>query len=218
MLSQRNSIPALWKYCDVIVVHLITIKMKFKEIILASLLIWVSIASYGQRQSLLVQKPYSVNKQIDAQLNKFPTAGESTLKNSMTINVLWDTKSFFNQTLDCYTESSLTNDTIYIRGYMIGQLGWGFELVLFKDSCMAASFGLSDEKIYKYNPADPDSTNFILLPNITQKVVLTKKPVFENGEVVAGLIELKSIPYYYTTLTGKFTINIKAYFKTGALK
>lgn len=136
----------------------------------------------------------------------------------MTINVLWDTKSFFNQTLDCYTESSLTNDTIYIRGYMIGQLGWGFELTLFKESCIAASFCLSDEKIYKYNPADPDLTNFILLPNISQKVVLAKKPVFQNGEVVAGLIELKSIPYYYTTLTGKFTIDIKAYFKTGALK
>jgi hypothetical protein len=124
----------------------------------------------------------------------------------------------FNQTLDCYTTSFLKGDTINITGYMIGQLGWGFELMLYKDSCIAASFGLSDGKIYKYKKSDTDSIDLILLPNISQKVVLSKKPAFQGGEIVVGMIELKSIPYYYTDLDGKYTINLKAYFKTAALK
>ena len=197
--------------------------MKFKQIILVSVFALEVIQSRGQAHPLLAHTLYSVDKQIDLQISKFGWVDTGTLKHSMTIKVLTDNNSFlnntmFNQTLDCYTTSFLKGDTINITGYMIGQLGWGFELVLYKDSCIAASFGLSDGKIYKYKKSDTDSIDLILLPNISQKVVLSRRPAFQPGEIVAGVIELKSIPYYYTGDGSKYTINLKAYFKTAALK
>ena len=171
----------------------------------------------AQSKNWLVPKLYSVDEKIYAPLKKFSWVDTGTLKNSMTIKVRWNTNFFFDQTLDCYTKSFLIEDTIYITGYMIGELGWGFQLILYKDSYIAASFGLSDGKIYKYNKSDTDSTNYIILPNVSQKVVLSKKPVFQDGEIIAGVIELKSIPYYYTN-NDRLTIDLKAYFKTAALK
>ncbi|MBL7745270.1 MAG: hypothetical protein JNN00_17480 [Chitinophagaceae bacterium] len=191
--------------------------MKFKQIILISLLALTFIQSLAQSKNWLVPKLYSVDEKIYAPLKKFSWVDTGTLKNSMTIKVRWNTNFFFDQTLDCYTKSFLIEDTIYITGYMIGELGWGFQLILYKDSYIAASFGLSDGKIYKYNKSDTDSTNYIILPNVSQKVVLSKKPVFQDGEIIAGVIELKSIPYYYTN-NDRLTIDLKAYFKTAALK
>ncbi len=105
----------------------------------------------------------------------------------MIIKVLRNADVFFNQTLDCYTRSFLIKDTIYITGYMMGELGWGFQLEIYNDSCIAASFGLSDGNIYKYNKSDVDSNSFILLPNVYQKVILAKKPVFQDNEIIAGV-------------------------------
>lgn len=206
-----------------ITIQFFELKKKFIQIILVSVFVLDVIQSSGQVQPLLAHTSYSVDKQIDLQISKFGWVDTGTLKNSMSIKVLTDSKVFlngtmFNQTLDCYTTSYLKGDTINITGFMIGQLGWGFELVLHKDSCIAASFALSDGKIYKYKKSDTDSIDLILLPNISQKVVLSKKPAFRAGEIVSGAIELKSIPYYYTNDDGKCTINLKAYFKTAALK
>jgi hypothetical protein len=192
--------------------------MKFKHIILVLALFSTRINSSGQNQHSLAHSPYSVDKQIDLQLRKFPLTDTGTLKNSMTIKVFWNANTFFNQSLDCFTKSFLRNDTIYIIGHMIGELGYGFELTLFKDSCIVASFGLSDGKIYKYNKSDTASVDFIPLPSITQKVLLSQKPSFQKGEIVAGTVELKSVPFYYTALEGEFKIELLAYFKTAPLK
>jgi hypothetical protein len=192
--------------------------MTFKNRILLSVFVLLFIDTVGQPNTLLSREPYSVDKQIDLQLKKFQSIDTSTLKNSMTIKVFWNANTFFNQTLDCYTKSYLVKDTIIILGHMASELGWGFRLVLYKDSCIAASFGLSDGNVYKYNRSDADSTNFILLPNISQKVTLSKRPLYQNGDIISGAIEIKSIPYYYTNLDGKFRIELKAYFKTAAIK
>jgi hypothetical protein len=192
--------------------------MKLQRTILLSILILPLINSFGQTQASLAHSLYSVDKQIDLQLKKFAPADTGTLKNSMKIRVLWDTKPFFDdRSLNCFTKSFLRNDTIYIIGHMIGELGWGFELVIFKDSCIVASFGLSDSKIYKYNKSDADSIDFILLPSITQNVILSKKPSFQKGEIVAGAIKIKSVPYYYTRFEDKFKIELSAYFRTAPL-
>ena len=83
---------------------------------------------------------------------------------------------------------------------MIGQLGWGFQLALYKDTCVVAPFALSDGKIYKYNELDTDSVDYIILQSVTSKVVLSRKPSFKERETVEGLVELKSVPFYYKDL------------------
>lgn len=192
--------------------------MNFKETILILIFASAYINLLGQSQPPLEPTLYSVDEKIDNQIRNFHWADTGTLENSMLIKVLWDTNYLFNQTLDCFTRTFFNNDTIYVTGYMLGELGWGFQVALFNESCIAASFALSDSSVYKYNRDATDSVDLIFLPSVSKKVVLSKKPAFEKGETVAGLVELKSVPYYYTLLDGAFTIDIKAYFKTAEIK
>src|SRR5436190_2523990 len=137
--------------------------MKFRHFIALSFVMSNSTFSMGQTQPSLAHSTYAVDKQVEVEMKKFsPAADAGALKNSMKIKVFWDTKTSFNdESSDCFTKSLVRNDTIYIFGEMIGELGYGFELLLFKDSCIVASFAISDGKIYKYNKSDRDSISFI---------------------------------------------------------
>ena len=137
----------------------------------------------------------------------------------MIFKVNWDADTIFNQRdpIDCYTQSMFRNDTIYINGYMV--LGFGFQLALFGDSCIVASFAYSDAGIYKYNKTDSSLLTAILLPSRTQKLVLTSKPTFIEGATVSGHIELESREFYYVVEKTEMrsSIKIKAYFKTAPI-
>jgi len=172
----------------------------------------------GYSQVRLTKCLYNVDKQITVQLNKFGSAEAGRLAGSMKIKVPWNEGTLFDQTLDCFTKAYLKNDTIYITGNMIGELGYGFHLILFKDSCIVAPFGLSDGKIYKYSKSDANSIDFIPLPTKAQKVTLSKNPTYKEGDTVEGFVDLKSQPFYYTDLDGVFKIELQAYFKTEPLK
>ena len=189
-----------------------------KNTILFVLLIFF-INCFGQVAPSFNPVKYSIDTQITQQIKKIPFNDSGILTNSMTIKVFWDDKPFFNQDLDCYTRSTLKNDSIYITGYMIGELGWGFQLALFGDSCILTSFALSDEKIYKYKTSDNTLLSFIPVPNSTQKIKLSKKPSFKKGERVSGFVELESKEFYYSLKNSykKATIKLKAYFKTSLL-
>jgi hypothetical protein len=171
----------------------------------------------GQSQVKLTKCIYSVDKQISIQLKKYELVDSGQLKNSMTIKVPWDDHTMFDQTLDCYTKSYLSNDTVFITGHMIGELGYGFMLTLFRDSCVVFPFAFSDGKIYKYELSDPSYIDFIPLVTKTQKVVLSKKPTYTQYDSIEGFVELGSQPFYYKDLKGIFKIQIKAYFKTASI-
>ena len=91
--------------------------MKIIKKILITIFLSTVLNLLGQTQVLLSPSLYSVDKSIEHELNKFPWADTGTLKNSMVIKVFTDNPSFanpyFNQTLDCYTQSFLKNDTVY---------------------------------------------------------------------------------------------------------
>lgn len=190
--------------------------MTIKFIILV--LVFALVNLHGHSQTNLATGVYIVDKQITLQIKKFTYLDSGQLKNSMHISVPWDEKKFFDQSLDCFTEANLKSDSILITGYMPGQLGWGFQLLLIKDSFIVAPFGLSDGQVYKHTESDTTYSNSIFLPCRTHKVILSKKPSYEEGEIVEGLVELNSYPYYYNKPSGEFKIELKAYFKTAPLK
>jgi hypothetical protein len=179
--------------------------------------------SRSQAQTTLDKLSYAIDKKIEIDQQKFEFVDTGVLKRSMKIGVFWDDRLFFknnddDNALDCFTLSTITDDTISIVGYMIGLLGYGFNLKLIGDSCFVAPYALSDGEIYKINPADNTYGNFIQLPTTVHKVIISKKPSFKEGETVAGFVQLKSNPFYYKGLDGKFRIEIIAYFKTAPLK
>lgn len=191
--------------------------------IIQTVILLVFVVSLCQGQTLLKKVSYSTDKKIELDQKKVVFVDSGVLKKSMKIRVFWDDRVFFNnydddKALDCFTLSTIKNDTISIVGYMNGMLGYGFNLKLIGDSCIIATYALSDGEIYKRNPSDKSYTDFIELPGTVQKVVLSKKPMFKKGEVLTGHVQLKSVPFYYKDLEGKFTIEIAAYFKTAPLK
>jgi len=194
--------------------------MKIKAITLG-LVTLLDLAAHGQ--GALQRDPYSIDKQMELSMKKFRLVDPGRLENSMKIRVASEKFLFFDtyerdKPLDCFTKSYLAHDTIYVIGHMIGELGWGFQMAIYKDSCVVAPFALSDGKIYKYNKLDTDSVDFVLLQSVTRKMVLSKRPSFKEGETVAGLVELKSVPFYYTVFDDEFVIDLQAYFKTAPLR
>ncbi|HEY9702264.1 MAG TPA: hypothetical protein V6C58_07445, partial [Allocoleopsis sp.] len=166
---------------------------------------------------------YSIDKKVEIDQKRFEFVDSGVTKKSMKIRVFWDDRAFFNnydddKALDCFTLSTIKNDTISIVGYMNGMLGYGFNLKLIGDTCIIVSFALSDGEIYKRSPSDKNYTDFIELPGTAQKVVLSKKPLFKKGEVITGYVRLKSETFYYKDLEGKFTIEMDVHFKTAPLK
>ena len=175
-----------------------------------------SLLSYAQHE--LASGLYTVDKQVNLQLKKFVLVDSGRLKNSMKIRVPWNEGAIFNQSSDCYTKSYLRNDTIYVIGHIMGELGYGFGLTLFRDSCIVYPFGFSDGNIYKYHKADTAYIDFIPLPSQSQKVILLKAPAFREGEIIEGFVKLDSYPFYYNGFESEFKIELEAYFKTASIR
>jgi hypothetical protein len=197
--------------------------MKYKKIISTTILLLLLLDSRSQSQITLDKTSYTIDKKIEIDQRKFEFVDTGVLKRSMKIGVFWDDRLFFknyddDNALDCFTFSTITDDTISIVGYMIGGLGYGFNLKLIGDSCFVAPYALSDGLVYRLNPSDSTYWNLIQLPTTLHKVIISKKPSFKEGETIAGFVQLKSIPYYYKGLDGKFRIEVIAHFKTAPLK
>ena len=187
-------------------------------------IIFVLTATILRSQSnQLAQGFYIVDKNIEIEAKKFQFVDTGVLKKSMKIGVFWDGRNSFKHyddesALDCFTVSSLNGDTISIIGYMIGMLGYGFSLKIYEDSYVIAPYAISDGDIYLSGPNENTYTNHVILPSIVHQVRLSKKPTFKEGESIAGHVRLKSVPFYYKDLEGKFVIEVNAYFKTAPLK
>jgi hypothetical protein len=177
------------------------------------------LASFGQSSVSFAPIKYLLNKDVDQKVKAFAFVDSGVLKMSMVTKVIEEGRIFFNQKLDCFTKSFLINDTIIITGGMRGWLGWGFQLTIFKDSCIVNAFALSDGEIYKYATTDKSKISYIPLPCLTQKVLLAKTPSFKKGERITGYVDLVSNDFYYSIRKNdsKARIILRAYFKTAPL-
>ena len=199
--------------------------MKVKKAILGIVSMILYIVSSGQSKSSYTTISYTIDTQVNQQIKKAVSIENGVLNKSLKVKIFRNDYAIFNtydkdEPLDCYTESFLYNDTIFITGHMKGEIGYGFQLAFFGDSCFVASFAYSDSAIYKYNNSDTASVNLILIPTATQKLTLSKRPLFKEGETIAGIVELKSKEFYdiYGKHEGINKMYLIAYFKTPPLK
>jgi len=116
------------------------------------------------------------------------------------------------------TISSLDGDTISITGFMGMFAGFGYQVALFRDTCIVRHFIKSDAEIYKLKK--PDSLTFgVSVSCVTYKLILTNKPTFKKGDIVEGIIELMSDDYYEVANGNerKYKMKLTGYFKTEPL-
>jgi hypothetical protein len=193
--------------------------IKFTTVFSLTLLL-IALTSYGQTSNPFHNGTYLVDNNIKQQVDKKVKSLNGVTMSSM------DFKMFVNDSLigqgksiDCMSMASLDGDTINITGFRGMFTGFGYQIALFKDTCIVRHFVKSDAEIYKLNKND--SLEFgVSVPCKTYKLTLSKKPSFNKGEVLEGIIELTSGEYYEVAngKENKFKMELTGYFRTDPLE
>jgi hypothetical protein len=120
---------------------------------------------------------------------------------------------------ECMMMSLLEGDTINITGFMGMFAGFGYQIALFKDTCIVRYLGKSDVETYKLNKTDSLAFG-VSVPCKTYKLTLVNKPTFKKGDIVEGIIELTSNDYYEVAngKENKYRIQLTGYFRTDPLE
>lgn len=167
---------------------------------------------------------YVVDQSIKAKVDKKVKSYNGVTRSSMDFkmfendSIVVDTYAKGKSVDECMTMTSLDGDTINITGFMGMFAGFGYQIALFKDSCIVRHFIKSDAEIYKINKTD-SLTFGVSVPCKTYKLTLTSEPTFNKGDIVEGIIELMSDEYYEVANGNerKYKMQLTGYFKTEPL-
>ncbi len=120
---------------------------------------------------------------------------------------------------ECMIMALQEGDTINITGFLGMTAAFGYEIALFKDTCIVRHFMKSDVEIYKLKKTD--SLKFgVSVSCRSYKLVLTEKPTFKKGAVIEGMIELTSDDYFEVAdgQENKYSMQLTGYFKTAPVE
>lgn len=187
-------------------------------------LISLAFAACQFNSSNQINDTYHINQEIvesiSSKLKPLKGVTMSTMDFSLFENdkLIADSDSI-GKPIESLLITSLHGDTILIAGFMGMFSGFGYQIELNKDRCSIHHFVSSDAKIYKLKTTDSLAYG-ISVPCKSSKLTLIEKPIFKKGEIVSGIIELKSEEYYEVT-NGEENIyraELTGYFKTEPLK
>ena len=116
--------------------------------------------------------------------------------------------------------SRLKRDTVYIASNTVSFTNLGFSIAIFRDSCqfyVEESSALSSY-YFKLNKKSPLTHTLFITPS-SFKLTLVDKPLFNENEVIQGIIEMTSDDYYEITHDGEKSkkVQLTSYFKTKPL-
>jgi len=175
---------------------------------------------YGQTTNSTYIIDNSIKSQVDKKVKSFGKITMSSMdfriyeNDSLIINTYSNDKSIENMTM-----AILESDTINIIGFIGMFAGFGYQITLFKDTCIVRYFAKSDMEIYKLHKND--SLEFgVSVPCVTYKLALSQKPNFKKGKVLEGIIELTSDDYYEVSNgeENKYKVQLTGYFRSSSLE
>jgi hypothetical protein len=190
-----------------------------------SALLLIALSSCGQTPNIIDNGAYIVDQSIKAKVDKKVKSFDGVTMSSMDFkmfendSIVADTYDKGKSVDECMTMTSLDGDTINITGFMGMFAGFGYQIALFKDTCIVRHFMKSDVEIYKLNKTD-SLTFGVSVPCKTYKLTLTNKPSFKKGDIVEGIIELMSNEYYEVANGNerRYKMQLTGYFKTDPLE
>jgi hypothetical protein len=190
-----------------------------------STLLLIAFNSCGQPPKGIDNGAYVVDQSIKAKVDKKVKSFNGVTMTSMDFkmfendSIVADTYAKGKSVGECMTMTSLDGDTINITGFMGMFAGFGYQIALFKDTCIVRHFMKSDAEIYKLKKTDSLAFG-ISVPCKTYKLTLTNKPTFKKGDIVEGIIELTSDEYYEVANGNerKYKMQLTGYFKTEPLE
>ena len=169
---------------------------------------------------------YLVDKNILQKVEKFVKNEEGMLVGQMDIRVLENDKEVQNtfgtdKKVSFFTTTNISNDIIMISAHAGMFAGFGFELYIWKDSCVVLfDIATDDPDIYKLNKTDSTYKTGVQVPTISSKVILSRTPDpkgISKSNPLEVCVELESGEFYEKSERNedkKLKFFITAYFKT----
>ena len=168
---------------------------------------------------------YIVDRNIKENIDKHTSLTNGVAIGHMEVKMFENDSLIFDtygkeKKLEFITMTTIKNDTIHIIGFAGMFAGFGFYLDLFNDSCTITHLAKSDTEIYKLNKSDTTLSIGLSVPCLQKSLLLVSKPIFKEGEVIEGIIELTSQDYWELTngQERKYHMQLKAFFKTEGVK
>lgn len=164
---------------------------------------------------------YTVDSSIKAEVSKKVKAhsGEPTSSADIKIyeddSLLFDShnqgKSIENGTVI----ASQYNDTISIACDLGTLSGFGYKILLFKDTCIITHTIKYDADILRLHKND-DPVSQLNVPCTAYKLTLSRHPSFKIGESLDGIVEFTTADYYEDINAGKkkCRLQLKGWFRT----
>jgi len=202
---------------------IVTLLMKNTLSFLTSTFCLIAI-SCAQSAKPVNNGAYIIDPGIRSMVDKKVKSGKGLIMTSMDFR-MFENDSIINDTYaegksidECMTMTSLDGDTINITCFLGMTAAFGYQIALFKDTCIVTHFIKSDAEIYKLNKSD-SLTFGVSVPCKTYKLTLAGKPTFKKGDIVEGIVELMSDEYYEVANGNekKYKMQLTGYFKTEPL-
>jgi hypothetical protein len=189
------------------------------------ILLLAVLTSCGQTQKPFDNGSYTVDNSIKQKVDKKVKSYNGITMSSMDFklfendSIAVDTYSEGKSIDECLTFTRVEGDTINVLGWAGMFAGLGYQITLFKDTCIVRHYVKSDAIVYKLHKND--SLDFgIYVPCKSYKLTLSKKPTFKKGEILEGVIDLTSEDYYEVAngRETKYKVQLTGYFKTDPIE
>jgi len=188
---------------------------------LLTVLLFFTPYSCGHRRGPVTYKGYVVDNSVKQMVNGRVSSVKGMVLSSMDFrlyendSLIADTYATGKSIDECVTMTSMQGDAITITGWLGMFVGFGYRIELFGDSCIVDHFAHSDAEIYKLK--EKDSLEFgVDVPCKHYTLTLAEKPDFKKGQVLEGVVDLKSEDYFEVA-NGKekrCRVELTGYFRT----
>ena len=163
---------------------------------------------------------YIVDPGISSQVSKKLKSSDGKNASSLFFKA-WQNDSIIAENLthgkilsDCITMSDLEGDSLQITSFAGMFAGFGYRIVLFRDTAVVRFMQKSDTEIYALNK--DDSLSFgVFVPCRSYKLTLSKKPEFKREQIIEGMIDLRSEDFYEVAngKINRYSMQIVGYFR-----
>jgi hypothetical protein len=192
---------------------------------LFTVFLFLALSSCGQNPGPVNYHGYSVDnmvkKSVALKVKSFNGAAQSSMDFKMYENdsLIADTYATGKRIDECMTMTSLEGDSINITGWLGISAAFGYQIVLFRDTCIVVHFAQSDAEVYKLR--EHDSLEFgVIVPCKHYTLTLSEKPNFKKGQVLEGVVELNSEDYYEVANgeEKRCKVQLTSYFRTAPIE
>ena len=195
-----------------------------KTALFTFILINFLFSACGQTRTYGNKSTYQINSEVEEQIEQkvktFNGVSMSSMDFKMYQNdtLIADTESK-GKSIECMLLTTLFGDTVSITGFIGMFAGFGYQIELFKDTCIVRHFAKSDTEIYKLKKTD-SLTFGVSVPCKSYNLILTEKPTITKGEIISGIVELESEDYFEVSNgdENKYRVVLKGYFRTEPLQ